>query len=333
MRAPPPQPPDTPAESPVRLLVPNVLERFQHAREHTLARHERSLRAGKVSPAIRWDTSREALKSPCIDPSTGQVVVSEAFMAYLWAVAYTLLVIDQEGYRRPLGEGRYAGEIDFAKPILAEARDLFFWAMGLRREFSDWAAHLPAPGRARVVEGIDYTGVTNGLFIDAAAYLLFHEYAHLVHDHWNIVGPIRARRKEDVTEEDREVLKQLEAEADVDAREALLVSENPDGVQLSRGLAIVIAHAAMLLAVARPSGLRQSEHPDVDARLVNAIYALTPGEVGQRDVFWTVASLACDLFLRANGLGMQPGPAETGEELLRRYLAEFDRIKSSWALP
>ncbi|HEU0076031.1 MAG TPA: phage exclusion protein Lit family protein, partial [Longimicrobiaceae bacterium] len=311
------------------------LVRFQHAREHTLARHERSILAGKVSRAIRWDTSREALKSPSADPSTGQVVVSEVFMAYLWAVAYALLVIDQEGYRRPLITGRYAGEIDFTEPVLAEARDLFFWAMGLRRAFSDWPAHLPAPGRARVVEGIDYTGVTNGLFTDAAAYLLFHEYAHLVHDHWNVVGPIRAKRGHGarITDEERETLKQLETEADVDAREALLVSEDPDGVHLSRGLAIVIAHAAALLAVVRPSGLQQGEHPDVDSRLVNAIYALTPDEVGQRDVFWTVASLACDLFLQANGLGMQAGPAETGEELLRRYLAEFDRVKSSKVLP
>lgn len=162
----------------------------------------------------------------------------------------------------------------------------------------------------------------------AAAYLL-------VHDHGNIFGPIRAKQAHGVriTDEEREILKQLETEADVDAREALLVSEDPDGVQLSRGLAIVIAHAAALLAVVRPSGLRQVERPDADTRLVNAIYALTPDEVGQRDVFWTVACLACDLFLQANGLGMQPGPAETGEVLLHRYLAEFDRVKSSAVLP
>ncbi|HEX6036788.1 phage exclusion protein Lit family protein [Longimicrobium sp.] len=319
-------------ETPVRLLSDNVLERFQNAQAHTLARHLRNLAAGKLIPAIGWDDRRMPPKGPCADPESRQIVLQEVFLAYLWAVTYALLVIDQEAHRRSIVEGRFEGELDFTKPALAESWELFVWAMGLQREYSDWPEQLPAPDRPRVIEGIDYTGRANGIFMDAAAYLLFHEYAHLVDDHWSVMGPIRAKPDAEVSEEECEILKQIETEADVEAREALLASDDPDSLQLSRGVGIVIAHAASLLIVPRPSKLRQIQHPDVDSRLVNAIYALTPEEVGPRDMLWTVASLACSLFLRAHGLTISQEPAETAEDLLRRYMAEMDLIKSSRAL-
>jgi Peptidase U49 len=320
-------PPDV--ETPVRLLSENVLERFQNARAHTLARHQRNLAAGKLIPAIGWDDRRMPPKGPHANPETRQIVVQEVFMAYLWAVTYALLVIDQEAHRRPIIEGRFEGGLDFTRPGLKEAWELFLWAMGLRREFSDWPTHLPAPDRPCVIAGIDYTGRANGIFMDAAAYLLFHEQAHLVNDHWNVMGPILAKPEDQISEEDCEILKQIENEADVEAREALLASDDAEHLQLSRGLGIVIAHAASLLLVPRPSRLRQVQHPDVDSRLVNAIYSLAPDEVGPRDMLWTVACLACALFLKAHGLTVDQQPAETVEELLRRYMAELDLVKSS----
>ncbi|CAA9299619.1 MAG: hypothetical protein AVDCRST_MAG68-560 [uncultured Gemmatimonadetes bacterium] len=320
-------------KTPVRLLSDNVLERFQNARAHTLARHLRNLTAGKLIPAIGWDDRRMLLKGPHADPETRQIVVQEVFLAYLWAVTYALLVIDQEAYRKPIIEGRFEGELDFTEPVLAEAWELFLWAMSLKRDFSEWPAYLPAPDRRRQIAGIDYTGLANGIFMDAAAYLLFHEYAHLVNDHWSVIGPIRARPEDEITEADCEILKQIENEADVDAREALLASDDPARLQLSRGCGIVIAHSASLLLVPSPSKLRQIQHPDVDSRLVNAIYSLTPDVVGPRDMLWTVASLACSLFLRAHGLRITQEPAETAEELLRRCMANLDLIKSSRALP
>jgi hypothetical protein len=320
-------------ETPVRLLIDNVRERFQNAQSHTLSRHEDNLRAGKIAAGIGWDDRRMPLRTPRSDPRTRQIVVQEAFMAYLWAISYAMLVIEQEGYRRPMIEGRSTGEIDFTQPALAEARKLFRWALSLREEFSDWPEDLPAPDRLREINGIDYTGRANGIFTDVAVYLLFHEYAHLVHDHWNIFGPIRGKHILDVTDEEREVLKLLETEADVDAREALLASDAPDNIRLSRGFAIVLAQAAALLVVRKLSTLNQLEHPDPDTRMVNAIYSLDPEEVGPRDLFWTTACLTCDLFLRMHGLGIQPEEAETGEELLRRYLTEIDQVKSSLALP
>ena len=320
-------------ETPVRILSNNVLERFQNAQAHTLARHQRNLAAGKLIPAIGWDGRRMPPKGPHGGPESRQIVLQEVFLAYLWAVTYALLVIEQEGHRRPIIEGRYAGGLDFTRPALTEAWELFLWATSLQEGFSEWPAELPAPDRLRVIAGTDYTGRANGIFMDAAAYLLFHEYAHLVNDHWNVMGPIRAKPENEVSEDEREVLKQIENEADVEAREAMLASDDPDRLQLSRGLGIVIAHAASLLLVPKPSTLRQVLHPDVDSRLVNAIYALTPDEVGPRDMLWTVASLACDLFLKAHGLSISQEPAETAEELLRRYMAELDLIKSSGALP
>jgi hypothetical protein len=112
-----------------------------------------------------------------------------------------------------------------------------------------------------------------------------------------------------------------------------LGSDDPGRLQLSRGLGIVIAHAASLLLVPKPSTLRQVLHPDVDSRLVNAIYTLAPEEVGPRDMLWSVACLACDLFLKAHGLTISQEPAETSEELLRRYMAELDLVKSSSTIP
>lgn len=162
---------------------------------------------------------------------------------------------------------------------------------------------------------------------------MFHEYAHIVHGHLPIAAEIRAKHIRDISDAERNLLTQLEIEADADARESVLTADDPDNVQLSRGMAVVMAHVATLLLVPRPSDLIQDLHPDVDTRLVNAIYSLSPEAVSRRDLFWTVACYGCIEFLRAHHVDAGSAPADTGEELLRRYLDILDQVKRSNAFP
>ena len=121
-------------------------------------------------------------------------------------------------------------------PSWLKVRELFAWAVSLRDRYTSWPANLPRPEEPRVVYGIDYAAKANGVFVNAAAYLLFHEYAHLVNGHGDIVAAIRSKPVDQVSEDDLVTLRQIETEADVDAREALLDSYAPQIFDLAESL-------------------------------------------------------------------------------------------------
>ncbi|WP_179299818.1 phage exclusion protein Lit family protein [Rubrivirga marina] len=258
------------------------------------------------------------------DGVPARIELHEPFLQYLWAIAFAMVVLDQEVHRRA-----QRGVPEHPNPavrnrLVRAAEAAFGWAFDARETTPAWRQEWPRPGRPVPGDGIDYVAKANGLYVAAAVYVLLHEYAHVTLDHLWEAG-----------DRSLEEAKAVEAEADVFAREALL--DGDDGREArTRRAGVVVAHCALLfLAVESKndrerhggSRLSQSRHPDLDDRLLHALGFLDPEAVGPEDHLWTMAGCALTLFLSLSERPPEIVESETAQAWVGQLVREVDELK------
>lgn len=313
------------AQLPVSRLSGNVLDRFETARPFLLRQFRADVEAADLAPGIEVDVSSGPVQTPSVEGVPAVIRLHEPFLQYLWAIAFALVVLDQEGHRRrQVGVPPHPSP-DVRRRLLLTAEDVFTWALAARTSELRWPRGCPRPGEAIPGDEIDYVGKANGLFMNAAVYVLLHEYAHVTLRHLNQVSGL-----------DPESQIVLEVDADVFARGTLLDPDVDAGDDLSRRGGIVVAHCAMLmLAVERDadrertgsSRLKQTQHPDLDDRLRQALEALDPEEVGLHDVLWTMAGCALHLFLVESGRSPNDSEVKTAKGWVEQLLDDVEALK------
>ena len=190
----------------------------------------------------------------------------DTYLACLWSFTYCFTLFGEElvknGLSNDLNHLLVKGNDTASKDVL----ELFEWANSLKYDFSYWPQDLPSP-RSRNTQ----CSVVNIITSYTAIYLIMHEYAHLVNKH---VDSHRKTIGEKLNEEvlmQRYLNKELESEADQFALESTFISSDQNEIELfRRAFSICNAQAFSLFLLKGPS-LKQTDHPDLDVRLINQL--------------------------------------------------------------
>jgi hypothetical protein len=314
----------------VRALQHNITAAFERA---VIVGLPQTISAGLVHPGIDYFLDEIPLRTPYADPETRKIAVQETYLNYLWSMFFALLVIQEEGITKPILDGTFRGEVVFKGETLIEARALFDWALTLRNSFSEWPHQLPNPetGHSTGLSAM-YVQKVNGLFVAATSYVLCHEYSHLVNGHAKIMAELRRTPRHLLNESDRALGKQIEMEADTFARNCVESSTDATGGTTQSAIAAVMLHCADMLSFSDPIDVKQSLHPDVDQRLLNAINFATPTAQAQ-NFLWATASFVARKFFDLHRLPVSEPPSISSmQELFEYYLTVLDAMKQSQIL-
>jgi hypothetical protein len=316
-----------PGNMPIRVLQFNILNKFESEGLKSIPTFNHALTNGLVSPGIKYEIDKNALKSPFASCSTKQINIQEVFLSFMWSLSYSLFIIIEKGVQERVTKPEWKGEIIFDTDLLIKANLLLDWALTLNVFYSDWDLSLPNPEQPNNPEEQFYCEKNNGLFENSTCYILFHEYAHLALNHCQYSSLIaKFKNGEVLTPEEIKLLKQLEEDADDFAFNSLVTGKETEQEKFHKGVAIILAHCAMLFMVHNPKKLKKTTHPDTDIRLENAIKKLHLNDALSEDYIWTLGCLACMKFSNIHNVILNITPKDP-KPLFKDYMSEFDRLK------
>jgi len=298
-----------PGNMAIRVLQYNVIHHFENVRDDALEKHKEWVNTGKIQPGIKWLIEKEKVSTPYADCISKEIAIQEVFLSYIWAITYSLFVINEEAIQKKMIAGQWNGVVDLNTPLLENAEKLFNWALSLTDKYSDWDKNLPNPEIQNTNEEKFYAGKVNGIFLDTIGFILFHECCHLVNGHCEFIKKVGSKNLSQLTEMEKENYKALENEADVFAIESLIASTDPNKHKLIKGLSIVLANISLLFIVKHPQQLKSVTHPDVDTRLHNCLEYLGH-DLPVFDYVWYLACFACRIFFGFHHISIKAEPAK-----------------------
>jgi len=315
-----------PGNMPIRVLAYNILNKFELEGLKTFPNFKEAIDKGLVSPGLKYHIEKETLKSPFARCETKQINIQEVFLSFMWSFSYSLFIIVEKGIQERVTKPEWKGEIIFDTDLLIKANQLLSWALTLNVFYSDWDLDLPNPERPNSKDEQFYAEKLNGLYENATCYVLFHEFAHLSLDHCEFAKTVRGKNISNLTAEEISKFKQLEAQADEFAFNALVNGSENEQEKFYKGVAIILAHCAMLFMVHNPKVIKQIKHPDTDIRLETSITNLNLKDPLNEDYIWTVGCFASMKFFSIHNIIVNISPKDP-KSLFKDYMAEFEKIK------
>lgn len=291
-----------PGNYPIRVLQHNLLQTFQDHKAGQKEKMQNAITEGKIHPGITYHIS-DTFGMIYATPDTKRLVVHEQFLAYLWSFIYASFVIFEEGVQTKILNSRsnfWDGTIDNSRAIVKRAQELYLWSKSLPIESSPWPMNMPNPELFYSAEEQFYISKANTIYLKAATYLLNHEVAHLVNNHWSYLQELKAKNIWELTEGEKSQYIMIEREADIFAREEMVEQGDTQSNKLHTGISIVLAHCAALFALKHPSDIISDLHPDTDHRLEESINFLGLNEEKDIDYIYLIAAISCNLFLAFN---------------------------------
>lgn len=317
-----------PGNMPIRVLQHNIFDNFKNIRDTTIAQHLSDIAEGKKAGDISYSISNETVSTPFLNCQKKLIYINESYLSYLWAISYSFFVIMEKGIQERIVNHRFEGDIQFETPELINALNLLKWAISLTVKYSSWDYQLPNPEVQNNDEERYLVPKANGIFVDAINYILFHEYSHLVYNHCETVKNLRKKESNDVSDSEILLYKELEKEADILAKEAMIKEEDDEKYKLHKGLAVIIAQCSNLFIIHNPKALKSSLHPDIDTRIHNTLQLLNLNDRSSKDYLFLVANIAIKIFFDFHRIEVGNEPANTAEDLFVRYLNKCDEIKA-----
>jgi hypothetical protein len=309
------------------VLRHNITSHFEKVRDNTFKQVFEGVAQSKLKPGIQVTIQEQPLRTPFADCNARTIHLDENYIAYLWAMSYSLFVTYEEGVKKRIISEHFTGIINYDTDLLKRAKLLFDWAVSLKDTFSKWDLNLPNPEHHNNDTERWYAEKVNGIFQDIVIYDLFHEFAHLFNDHCNALTGIFGKKTYALTEEDITLCKQIETEADNYAFDSIVETSDSEQYKLHKGVAIILAHCTSLFVLKNPNSVKQSIHPDIDNRILNSITRLNLKDYSSADYIWYFGALCCKFFFDKHSIATDASPADTTKDLFFRYLDKFDEIK------
>jgi hypothetical protein len=329
-----------PGNFPIRVLQHNLPYDLVTYKPYIKEKLERIILEGKINSQIEYLISDE-FSMIQVDINSKKVRVSEQFLAFIWSFIYSTFVIVNEGIYEKVKANNsrfWNGKIDASRSIVKRAQELYTWSKSLPKGYSNWPLHLPNPEIFYNAEEQYYIEKVNGIYLKAVIYLLNHEIAHLINNHFETVKDFREKQYFNLTDEERSLYKMIENEADQFAREEIVEDDDTDESKIINGLSIILAHCASLFVINHPSDLESNFHPDIDNRIAHSINFLNIQDKEKKGYLYLVAALSINLFFEfnrnefeASGFGLQvPSEVEDPREYFNECLRIIDGIKKSY---
>ncbi len=314
-----------PGNMPIRVLQFNILNKFEAEGINKIPDFVESIAKGLVVPGLKYNMEQESLRSPFARCATKQIHIQEVFLSFMWSLCYSLFIIVEKGVQERVTKPEWKGEIIFDTDLLIKANQLLSWALTLNVFYSDWDLDLPNPERPNSEEEEFYSEKLNGIFENATCYILFHEYAHLVLKHCEFSEQVKFKHLTELTKDEIKRYKELETQADNFAYNKLIKGSKTEDEKFNFGIAIILAHCAMLFMVYSPKNIKKIKHPDSDIRLQNSISQLNLTNPLNEDYIWTIGCFACMKFFNIHNIMVSIIPQDP-KPLFSAYMAEFEKI-------
>lgn len=316
-------------QSPITVLWGNIVHAFENADESALALHKTAIESGTLSKAIAYDNGREKVKTPFANLETREINIQETYLCHLWSFIYSVFVMYEEGIQKPLINNTFDGALRFDTPLLQRAKVLFNWSISLTKEYSDWNDGLPNPRTHNDDREKFYAEKVNGIFQDAAAYLLFHEFAHLTQGHESFFLGIGVTK---LNESELAERIQMENEADQYAFGMLVKETDTEKQKWIKGLSILFVMCSALLITPRANSVKQITHPDLDNRLLNILLKIDLKTEEAQFYCWYLCCFAMRLYLMKHDIETPISKYETARDAFFSYLEELDSVKNSGSI-
>jgi hypothetical protein len=282
-------------DSPVLELEHNVTWAFENATPYAGVRLAEAVSNGMVANEIglNCDEITAPPKGPFLErlknTDVPEIHISLKHLELLWSFIFSWMVIYERGFRELLIDGRWTGEIDSSDPILQRAMQLRDWSVSLRTLCTPWPQELPSPRNYSCDIERWYGEKANLVFQQAAAFLLGHEFAHVMCRHL------------DSGAANLPALDAIEAEKDADvvAFASIVDAAEDDTDRLSKAWSIL---SALLSSVYLGEDLRtpfaQRRHPPLHHRLSNFMQMLDFKDERNRGYFQSLASIVLDYAIK-----------------------------------
>ncbi|PTS95655.1 hypothetical protein DBR11_20980 [Pedobacter sp. HMWF019] len=251
-------------KNPIHTLYDRLTTTFENVNEKSKKRLE-EYDASQLSRRIRIDTG--PFSGPSSDHNSKEIVLNQRFLTLVWCITYIIYEVTANKTKTAKQVTPNYMEINGQDPEVKQMDWLFDWAFNLKTDCDEqWPEDLPNP--AMTTETVRKVNV---IFIDAITYIMYHEVAHLVNNHWNSFKDI-ARKNYlgfDLTEDETILSKQLEQEADTFAYESLISQDDSDEIRYHRLFGMIMAGLSTLFAHPKGSKLNDDIHPGSHVRIFN----------------------------------------------------------------
>jgi len=262
----------------------------------------------------------KGLKTPycTLSNNIGTIYLTHEFLSFLWCISFYLFVI-YENIQKQIQENEiWDGKIE-QNELIEKSTKLLSWGMSLKKNYSNWDKSFMNPSKYDSQEKI-WVGSVNKIFLDAISLILFHEYTHIVQDHFSV-------------HDDNDLQKDLEREADNWAKELMVNYNDGDKFKHHTGVGIIIAHLALLFVLKNPRSIKQKKHPDLDVRLFNSLEYFDIKNKKRDFYLKHLASVGLEMFCSIWNININKNNKyQDVEVLLNVYSKKLDEFKNEKCL-
>lgn len=305
-----------PGNMPIRVLRYNIEKKINLIRsEVTQMLENEDINSCKE---ILLTINKEPLSGPNVNIYTNKIQLNENYEAYLWCTCYFFFII-QEHVEARLAAGNWDGIINYKCEIINRAKKLFEWACSLRDSYSEWDLSLPNPdieNSSLTQEEVFFIEKVNGIYTTSIVYLFLHEYYHISAKHIKAFS---------ICEEDQK--KEMEQEADNFAFDSIIKTYDNEQDQLITHISILMPHIGNFFLLKSPYNIQQSDHPDVDIRLLNTLRKLSYSKIQNADYVKSLVVIGICLFMSKHGLKTTQLKYNSFDDLIIEYENIFDNLK------
>lgn len=257
--------------SPILALQGNIIHAFENPNGSAVDQLRRAVNEGTLSRELELDFTPGVPRAPkIVQPQDGlpTLVLHVAHLELVWAFIYGWMVVYEWGIQRPMLEGIFDGCIYFDTPFRERAARLLDWAASLKEGYSEWPAGLPSPEHQQDEEERSVSLKANGVFQQAIAFYLFHEFAHAQQGHLNFMTA------DADAEVDVQSVIEMEKEADDFAYRVMVSTDDHEDALATKAWPIVSAVLSSFYLIHGPQGVYQERHPHLHVRVAHLLAKL-----------------------------------------------------------
>jgi hypothetical protein len=294
------------SEFPVRVLFGNCVCWFKNITSNFTDEIGYEVDSNGFNDGIIYHREKSHITDVACLNTSKQIELYENFSQYLWCICYSLLVLFDEGIKKPILEGRFNGKFDLKNTFVMKAIDVFNAGSSLLNSYqeSQLFLNLPNPETYNKDDKC-YIEKTNGIYTAAMTFILLHEFAHQYFGH--------------TYESTRE--KSIEDEFSADEYAIDKFSSNSFSKEWDTLKCGIIAGISSLILLNKSLSGGDS-HPDTDKRLKNAIEKMNLQEAD--DNLWGIASLTFWLWANQYNIEIKlPGAVDTFKQLYELIIQQL----------
>ncbi|WP_295964335.1 phage exclusion protein Lit family protein [uncultured Xanthomonas sp.] len=257
--------------SPILILEGNIIQAFENPNGSAVEQLRRAIEEQRVSNEISMDLTPGPPRAPrAVRSNEGpsKLELHVAHLELLWAFIYGWFVIYERGVQLPMLDSTFDGRIHFDTPLKERAARLLDWAASLKDEYTNWPEDLPSPADQHDREEYDISLKTNGVFQQAVAFFLFHEFAHAQQGHLDFIAT-----QPDVPVDQQSVL-EMEKEADEFAYRVMVSADDDEDTLVVKAWPILAAVLSSFYLIHGPQEVYQERHPHLHQRVAHMLAKL-----------------------------------------------------------